>query len=264
MAIESIEIIMSIKTNINTLNEFLLGYKDLKRKKKNQDALIQLKSLPAFLEKYYQIQERIIRQNQDIAPDYNIFEIAKFETLETKLHSPFLKDLLDPDGTHSQRDLFLKSFFKDIPGLDESILKSWDFRYLNIINEFSAGGFGNIDIIIRYNNPANPFFIIIENKIYADDQELQIMRYYNYAKNILLLKDDQIKIIYLTLQGSAPTTFSMPEIEQTRLNKSGVLINISYVKHINLFLGNVIAEIKAPIVKYTVLQYLKTIKSITI
>lgn len=45
--------------------------------------------------------------------------------------------------------------------------------------------------------------IIIENKIYAGDQEYQMLRYYNHSKTYA-----DSRLIYLSLDGKTPSNFS--------------------------------------------------------
>ncbi len=248
--------------SLNAYKRFIAGYKIVKDKIVTQQSDAILAILPKFMEGYYHIKEKEIYENQNTAPAYNIFKIARFETLETKLHSPFIANLLDPTGSHSQGSLFLESFFQFIPTFNESFLKTWDYKYLKVTNESNTGFYGNIDIMLRYNNPHHPYLIIIENKIYAGDQELQIEKYYKYAKKSLMLEDSQIKILYLSLTGYAPSKYSISEEECNRLSSIGVFHNISYEKNIIPWLENVMANIEAPIVKYTVHQYLNTLKSL--
>src|SRR5205807_4940553 len=46
------------------------------------------------------------------APHFNIFRALHIERRETKLHSRFLAELLDPRGSHSQGFSFLTSFLE--------------------------------------------------------------------------------------------------------------------------------------------------------
>ena len=44
------------------------------------------------------------------APNFNVFRVLHLERRETKLHSRFLAELLDPNGIHDQGDRFLTEF----------------------------------------------------------------------------------------------------------------------------------------------------------
>jgi hypothetical protein len=45
--------------------------------------------------------------------NFNVFRILKLESSEVRMHSAFLAELLDPNGSHGQKDAFLKLFIKE-------------------------------------------------------------------------------------------------------------------------------------------------------
>ena len=98
--------------------------------------------------------------------NYNIFKLLKVTTSEVRLHSPFIANLLDIKGNHGQGDTFLKIFQTVFAITDFEPSKAW-----TRIEEYKGkktevdGGF--VDIIITSNDRN----IIIENKIYAPDQD---------------------------------------------------------------------------------------------
>ncbi|EAK0440621.1 PD-(D/E)XK nuclease family protein [Campylobacter lari] len=109
---------------------------------------------------------------------------------EVNLHSGILKSLLDPSENHKQGRLFLDLFLKEIK------LEGWD--NVKVLKEYK-----NIDIYIHNGTK----HIILENKIWAKDQNEQIARYidtlieeenvsYKDIKNI-----ENIAVIYLTPYG---------------------------------------------------------------
>lgn len=248
--------------NINTLRKLIAGYKAMNDKLESMASADMLAKLPKLLEGYFHVKEAIINNNKQVAPDYNIFSIARFELYEAKLHSPFISNLLDPGGSHSQGDMFLRSFFNQVPGL-ETLSDGWDFRFVKVSNELGAGVFGNIDITIQHLRPDNPFIVIIENKIDAYDQINQIHRYYDFACKTLGLHDNQIKILYLSLDETEPSEIAVNGELRSRLLGAAVLKNISYKDHVRRWLMKVIPLINAPVVSETVGQYLKTVNRIT-
>ncbi len=56
----------------------------------------------------------IIQQYEKVAEltgeNFNVFKILKVETKEVKTHSAFIAELLNPQGSHGQGDVFLKLF----------------------------------------------------------------------------------------------------------------------------------------------------------
>jgi len=123
--------------------------------------------------------------------DFNIISIF-FTNLfnEVNLHSRFIGKMIDPNEKHFQETLFLEKFL--------NILKIYDFDLSNSTVYIEKD---NIDLLITDNKK----FIIIENKLMAEDQPCQIIRYINK-----IIKNKKIKptgdivkdiiVVYLTLK----------------------------------------------------------------
>ncbi|VYS76378.1 hypothetical protein [Campylobacter ureolyticus] len=127
--------------------------------------------------------------------DYNIFTELLDQNDEVRLHSGFIYSLLNPASTHYQKSLFLKKFL-EICGIR-------DFNYENaeVFKEYK-----HIDIYITDGNK----HFILENKIFAGDQETQIERYIKTIKKIdkdVNFKD--IEVIYLSLDRKFPSKYSL-------------------------------------------------------
>ncbi|MCR8685034.1 PDDEXK-like family protein [Campylobacter ureolyticus] len=126
--------------------------------------------------------------------DYNIFTELLDQNDEVRLHSGFIYSLLNPAGTHYQKSLFLKKF-----------LEICDIRDFNYENAEVFKEYKHIDIYITDGNK----HVILENKIYAGDQEAQIER---YIKTIKIDKDanfKDIEVIYLSLDREFPSKYSL-------------------------------------------------------
>ena len=52
----------------------------------------------------------ILEENNSHGNNFNLLKICGVSNSEVFTHTPILKELLDPEGTHGQKDLFLKSF----------------------------------------------------------------------------------------------------------------------------------------------------------
>jgi len=48
----------------------------------------------------------------EMAPNFNVFRLLKFERYEIKLHTRLLRELLNPAGSHGQGNRFLRSFME--------------------------------------------------------------------------------------------------------------------------------------------------------
>lgn len=133
---------------------------------------------------------------------FNVFQIIGVTTAETRLHSAFIKELLDVQGSHGLKDKPLKAFIR------KCLSDAFDFKTTNTLSKVehsigikTATTGGRIDIIVwDSENRA----IIIENKIYADDQEFQMLRYYNHSKTYA-----DSRLIYLSLDGKIPSEYSL-------------------------------------------------------
>lgn len=133
---------------------------------------------------------------------FNVFQVIGVTTAETRLHSAFLAELLDVKGSHGLKDKPLRAFIR------KCLDAEFDFEISNAQSkvEHSIGiktetTGGRIDIILR---DSKNRAIIIENKIYASDQEYQMLRYYNHSKSYT-----DSRLVYLSLDGKIPSEFSM-------------------------------------------------------
>lgn len=119
--------------------------------------------------------------------DFNVFKIVKVVHDEVR-HSAFLAELLNPKGTHGQGDVFLRLFVEKL-GIKDFQCENAVANVEQHIGTVTDTNGGRIDILI---DDKRGNHIIIENKIYANDQDNQLIRYYNYSKQ---------NLFYLTLHG---------------------------------------------------------------
>lgn len=188
--------------------------------------------------------------------NYNIFNVLGLTTNETQLHSAFIANLLDPKGKHGLREKPLREFLKVIHFHYYDNLTNEDLIRAEIVTEFHIGTInedytqgGNIDILIRIKD----YVIVIENKIYAGDQNAQLLRYKNYCKKW------QHQLIYLTLDGHEPS-----EDSQGHLIMDEDFSCIQYRKEIMQWLQKCLfAAISKPVVRETIQQYMNVIKQLT-
>lgn len=191
---------------------------------------------------------------------YNIFDILGVRSNELS-HSSILTNLLDPKGKHGQKDVFLKLFLEQINSRFKENNHAYHDYFKNFVTqnatankEIHLGGLnfetaegGRVDIVISSGNQN----IIIENKIYAGDQEQQLLRYNNHFKNQ--------PIIYLTLDGSEPSESSKGNLV---LDKD--FICCSYKTDIKEWLEKCIKEMtNKPFIRETLNQYLILIQQLT-
>lgn len=136
---------------------------------------------------------------------FDVFSIVGLWDEEVNFHSAIIAELLDPHGSHGAGDLYLKLFLDildcgDFPLCAEKVLphslRRIKERYIGIKTD-STGG--RIDIIIEDGKHA----LIIENKPGYEDQEKQLLRYSNYAKNY-----EKSILVYLTKDGRQASKMS--------------------------------------------------------
>ncbi len=139
--------------------------------------------------------------------EFNIFHILKMGSKEVRLHSALLGELLSMHGSHNMGNAFLVKFIAQLKVLGKDALGSLDnfdvsrctvdLEYsLGQVNEDYSGG-GRIDLLVR---DKHGHVIIIENKIYAGDQQGQLLRYCSIKSKVALL--------YLTIDGRMPSSYS--------------------------------------------------------
>ncbi len=123
---------------------------------------------------------------------FNIFNILGVGHLEAQTHTPFIAELLDPTGSHGRGAIFLKLFVESLG------LERFDFDAASVhqevhLGEKTATSGGRLDILVKEGGTPR---ILIENKIYASEQDNQLGRYQAFAPNA--------ELVYLTLDGSEP------------------------------------------------------------
>ncbi len=184
---------------------------------------------------------------------FNVFNTIGLWSEEVRLHSAFLAELLNPKGSHGMGDAYLKHFFLML-GENEDFVTSTkvnpDIVERSIGCKTDEEG-GRIDIIIEDGTNA----IIIENKIYAGDQENQLLRYDNYGRKFQGI----YRLLYLTLYGNVPS-------EESTGGKLGedAYICISYERHIiNWLYECVKLSYDKPLVRETIKQYIHLLKQLT-
>lgn len=190
--------------------------------------------------------------------NYNLFSILNIERYELK-HSALIANLLDPKGSHGCGDAFLRAFF-------EIALKGTAYPFEsstppNSYTEYYTGPIagdtgGRIDILVE--SKSSHYGLIIENKIYAGDQDKQLTRYDNYGKETF--GADGYLLVYLTLYGYDASK----ESTATKSTEEVGYLRLSYAEDILRWLEQCVrlADNK-PLVRESLNQYIRTIKQLT-
>lgn len=165
------------------------------------------------------------KTNHYRANNFTVFSALRNETDEEKTHTTFLYEILRPDGQHGMKDAFLKDFFKTVLKIDNYTNTAKIFQEFHI--DSKDDNYGRLDLCIVTDSAWYP----IEIKIYADDQEHQIERYYNFARD----KSNVSRVYYLTLNGRSPSEKSLGKIGK---ESEDDVICISFAKEIHAWLNN--------------------------
>lgn len=163
--------------------------------------------LATLTESLYQ---KYVDRNKKYAPDFNIFHLGTNKKLKDieHIHSDFIAELLNPNGSHGQGLLFLKHFLntcrnlksfsghEHFPELSKIENSSW-----HIEREYPISS-GKIDLVMRSIDAK--VLIAIEIKIVNKDQKDQIKRYSSFLER----QDSYNKtaLLYLTIDGTESKT----------------------------------------------------------
>lgn len=134
--------------------------------------------------------------------DYSVLETA-IKGNEEMMHSSVIASLLDTRGSHGQKCRFLELFLGCLPERFKSFVASGARTACerNIGQKTEDSG-GRVDICIENSRQ----MIVIENKIFAGDQEHQILRYVESLRGMLRNRDGvKFPVLYLTPDGHSPS-----------------------------------------------------------
>jgi len=215
------------------------------------------------IQQFFQEVENICTHEQELQKEryhkgenYNLFSILRIEGSELK-HSALIANLLDPEGSHGCGDAFLRAFFEialkgtAYPFESNTPPQSYTEYYTGPIAGDTGG---RIDILVK----SSHYGLIIENKIYAGDQDKQLTRYDNYGKETF--GADGYLLVYLTLYGCDASK----ESTATKSAEEVGYLRLSYAEDILRWLEQCVrlADNK-PLVRESLNQYIRTIKQLT-
>ena len=178
---------------------------------------------------------------------FNVFNILGLESKEVRLHSSLLAELLKPNGMCGVGNAFQKAFLA-ILGLPENYIVDGRVSVELSIGTTTDSERGRIDIIMEDGNHA----VIIENKIYAQDQPAQLLKYTNFARDNY---PHGYRLLYLTLDGKEASDDSAQGCPYQC---------ISYKNEISKWLAECARiSFDRPLVRETIRQYINLIKQLT-
>ena len=210
------------------------------------DKNIDFRKLENALIKLYGKIEIIEELQKHRGDEFNIFSILKMEKLEVNTHSSFLYELINPNGTHYQGDKYLRIFIDKVLEIDD-----FDFENVKVERETFTNTSRRIDFTIENKD----YYIAIEMKIDATDQDNQLSDYFEYAKK---QNKSFSKVYYLTLNGRDASDKSFKNQKIIDYEK------ISFQFHILNFIEKCIEKsVSLPIIRESLIQYKNLILKIT-
>ena len=197
------------------------------------------------------------RQEDEKGESYNLFKVIDKTSNETSVHSAFLADLLNPKGLHHMGDTFLRlftdKFLNDMSFSTETAVVERE-KYIGPVTATTGG---RLDIIVT---DTDKKAIIIENKIYASDQENQLIRYHNYAET----NTSEHKLFYLSLDGTVHDEDKTAKHDNKELIEEEHYFTISYesdiLKWLELCREKVVDK---PLIREGISHYINLIKHLT-
>jgi len=190
--------------------------------------------------------------------DYDIFSILGL-TSDELTHSKIIASLLDPKGKHNQGEIFHDGFLQILK--EEKQLKinfssvgavvNTEYYIGEIDNKSEIPTGGRIDILIADDNGHK---IVIENKVFAEDQYRQLERYYSYLSD-----NAEIPILYLTPLGHKPSSDSI----KNKKRLDGHYLCVSYKDFIIKWLNKCESQTIPDYLRNIIQQYQNIVKKIT-
>lgn len=216
-----------------------------------------MNEIQSLFGKIYLLNQDYKRQEDEKGESYNLFKVIDMTSNETSVHSAFLADLLNPKGLHHMRDTFLRLFTDEfLNGMSFSTETAVVEREKYIGPVTTTTG-GRLDIIVT---DADKKAIIIENKIYASDQENQLIRYHNYAEK----NTSEHKLFYLSLDGTVHDEDKTAKHDNKELIEEEHYFTISYESDILKWLEQCREKVvDKPLIREGISHYINLIKHLT-
>ena len=216
-----------------------------------------MNGMQSLFDKICLLNQAYKRLEDEKGESYNLFKVIDMTSNETSVHSAFLADLLNPKGLHHMGDTFLRLFTNEfLNGMSFSTETAIVERE-KYIGPVTATTGGRLDIIVT---DADRKAIIIENKIYASDQENQLIRYHNYAEK----NTSEHKLFYLSLDGTVHDEDKTAKHDNKELIEEEHYFTISYESDILKWLEQCREKVvDKPLIREGISHYINLIKHLT-
>ncbi len=193
--------------------------------------------------------DRAREEDRRQARNFNLFQVLHLEAREELVHTPLLAHMLDPKGSHGQGLLFLHAFMDaltvahgDFPAPVEALdAHAW------FVEAHKYIGHGAPDIVVAC--PGLGFLLVVENNVFADDDDGQLARDATWMESQREAYPSQA-LVYLTPAG-----------EEAESAPGTAYYRASYPGEVAAMLKAALPEIGAPHLRETVRQYLEVIQN---
>jgi hypothetical protein len=200
--------------------------------------------------------KEIIKRNEEeinkTGKGFNLISILGMEENERYTHSNIIAELLKANGSHTFGNKFFDLFLKEvnISNFDSSNYEVLTEEYVGSIPCSDGSSLRTfLDIVIKDKNTGQ--VILIENKIWAEDQPYQIERYYDKYKEKI------VKLFYLNVA-------EWKDCPTNRVEILNVFQNISYETNVKNWLANcIVASSEKSYVNRQIEAYYQTVLKIS-
>jgi hypothetical protein len=156
-----------------------------------------------FLSRVKAIHLERLESRKRTTSQFNVFSVLGLTRSELN-HSTFLRFLLDPNGKHTQGDIFLRTF------LDRVVQLNWRGNLSDtwVTQERVIDDLGRVDIAIHLTDGR---IVLIENKVDAEEGLKQIDRYLQWLAKQKPPRTGKHVLIFLTPHRKDPISTMTPE-----------------------------------------------------
>ena len=197
------------------------GLENLRKDRKSK-----LQEIPRFFEGARQglrvLRPAVAELERHLARRFSIFNSIR---LDENCMSDVLADLLRPDSTHGQGDLFLAAFLKHLrnheatkKGMGQILPDDSTWSDARVFREALTSHIEDwnrrIDIEISMSVDGKSVGIAIENKPSAEDQPKQLA---NYSEHLCKKYEGRYLLLYLTPGGTPPAQESLRDEQRAKL-----------------------------------------------
>ncbi len=209
-------------------------------------------TISQLITKLILLQKEMVNMKDKYVGTFNLFDVINKSHYEN-CHSDIIAYLLDPNEKHFHKE-FCEQFISLIRNTKDVNIP--DYKFVKVSREKQISNARRIDILIE----TNSFVMIIENKIWAHDQEAQLFDYYNWANGEYGSKP--VFLCYLTPFETPPSEYSILKKDLNELEKSHSYFSLSYNKDILNWLSSLKIKDDEKILNAAIVQYIDIIEGV--